>query len=215
MSQEPDKTLKIIPENASVSKFVHSLISSKLNTKYIQYHFPLAENIVSHAISFEKIGLLKSAYVQTFNRSWFEKTLHTKYYENNKVFTVINRDGETTKDYKIVYRNDYQVLNFKDATSGTLEYVGENQFKLNVDTFPVKKIFHHERQSIVHVLDSLNWKLEIEGLLTGIKTFKERVKPLNMENEEDFFSFTFRLTIKNGMTRLELEDHVEILQNIF
>ena len=219
MSQdaELDKPRKIIPEPAAVSKFIHSLISSQLNTKYIQYHCPLAENIVSHAILFEKISLLKSAYLAKFNRSWFEfeQVLNTKYYENNKVFTVITSNKAKIKDYRIVYRNDYQVLDFQDSTRGTLEYVGENQFRLNVDTFPVKKTFHHERQSIVHVLNSLNWKLEIEGLMIGIKHFEDRCKSLNMDKEDDFFSFSFRLTVKNGMTRSELEDHVEILRDIF
>ena len=200
------------------SSFIHSLISSQLNTRYIQPHYPLSDNIVSHSIPFSQITLLYHA----FKRHGITTTgLQTLYYDLDKVFSVVNRGSKTIKQFKVIYRNDYQIMDYSADIQTTLEYVGENQFLLNNDTFQVKKNYHHVRQMLLFAVESAHFNLEIEVLLEGLDTYDKRkhlfklfAKPELVDDPAILGSCSFRFIVKDGMIRDELAEHVDTLQEI-
>jgi hypothetical protein len=203
------------------SSFVHSIISSRLNTRYIQPHYPLADNIISHGVSWSTVLQLYTSYK---NQGIFTPILQTKYYDLDKVFTVAEKQSGASKQYRVIYRNDHQVLDYSPQCQSqtTIEYVGENQFILDKETFQVKKSYHHERQMILYVLDTPHFTVEIEILLDGLDTFDNRkhlfslmTKPDLMEQDPAILgSFSFRFIVKDGMVRDELNEHVDLLHEI-
>ena len=202
--------------------FVHSIISSRLNTRYIQPHYPLADNIISHATSWKVITRIYNAYK---SYGLFTACLQTKYYDLDKVYIVTQKQNETIKNYKVIYRNDHQILEYGHQAQTTLEYVGENQFFLDKETFQVKKSYHHERQMILYVLNTANFSLEIDILLVGLDTFANRKQLFNLITSEGNLelvesnpailgSFSFRFIVNDGMVRDELNEHVDVLHDI-
>lgn len=207
--------------NIALSKdsFVHTIISSELNFRYIQPSYPLSDNIISHSVPFSVIESLKS-YYQGRYLNGFTSYLKTSYFDLNKIYTVKENRSHTNtiRDYRVVYRNDYKILDHLNLNltlnSFTLEYAGENHFLLNTETFQIKKSYDHERQSFIEVMDNHHFTLEIEGLLLGISTYAERQKKLNLNLNDDKFkfeSYSFKFIVKQGMPREELQDHVSFL----
>ena len=203
-----------IKTGVSRSNLVHSIISSRLNTKYLQPHCPLSDNIISHSVSFEIIQKLVKEYK---SYGLFKPYLQTRYYDLDRVYTVTQAAGSNTKDYRVVYRNDHQVLEYESTGQTTLEYIGENNFPLDSDAFPIKKKYHHERQLVLYVLENPHFRLEIEVLLTGLDTYENR-KPLMdlaiTDNPAFLGSFSFRFLVKDGIVREDLNEHLELLQEI-
>lgn len=203
------------------SSFVHSIISSRLNKRYIQPHYPLADNIISHGVSWSTIQQLYTSYK---HQGIFTPLLHTKYYDLDKVFTVTEKHSGSSQQYRVIYRNDHQVLDYSPQCQSqtTIEYVGENQFTLDKESFQVKKNYHHERQMILYVLDSSHFTIEIEILLDGLDTFDNRKYLFSLMTKPDLVdhdpailgSFSFRFIVKDGMVRDELNEHVDLLHDI-
>ncbi len=210
------------------STFVHALISSKLNTRYIQPHYPLADNIVSHSVP---LLTLRRIYEVFKSHGFFVASLQTKYYDLDKVFTVTEKQTntnavkpDTLKQYQVIYRNDYKILDFANVAQTTLEYVGENRFNLDKESFQVKKTYHHERQLILFSLDAVNFTLELEILLEGIEKLSKRkhlfgllngsTNPELVDDPAILGSCSFRFIVKNCMVRDELNEHIDTLHEI-
>ena len=185
-------------KSISMDSFSHCIISSQLNTRYIQPHYPLSDNIVSHSVSLECLNKIKDVYENRHNRSFVSRIL-TKYYDMNRVYSVAD---DKKIEYKVIYRNDHKVLDYFNDCQTTLEYVGENQFPLNANFFQIKKKYNHERQLILQVLDTVGYRIELESLLVGLTG-----------DVESQMSHSFRLVIKS-MNKDELHEHVEILKEI-
>jgi hypothetical protein len=205
------------------SSCIHSLISSQLNTRYIQPHYPLSDNIVSHSVPLATVIMVHHAFK---HHGIFLSFLQTKYYDLDKVFCVKEKTNSPLsflKQYKVIYRNDHQVLDYySPQAQTTLEYVGENQFVLDKDTFQVKKNYHHVRQMLLFSLEAPHFTLEIEILLDGLDTMANRrhlfmilTKPDMLVNEPAILgSCSFRFIVKDGMVRDELSEHVDTLHEI-
>lgn len=198
------------------SQMAHAIVSSQLNTKYIQPHYPLADNIVSHAVPFDVLVDLKSKYSKY---GAFIPILQTKYHDLDRVFVVSETSSSKSKEYRIMYRNDQQVLRYHDSFQTTIEYIGENRFKLDVETFPIKQHYHHERQAVVHVLETPHFRLELEVLLIGLDTREGRkslmtLDPKILENPAILGSYSFQFIVKDGIVRDELIEHIETLQSL-
>jgi hypothetical protein len=214
-----------IKKDATRSGLAHSLISSRLNTRYLQPHCPLSDNIISHGVPLSVIKKLISIYR---HYGCFKSYLQTRYYDRERIYTVTQTDNRNINEYRVTYRNDHHVLEYRSSSQCTLEYVGENNFLLDCDLFPVKKNYHHERQLILYVLDDAHFSLEVECLLTGLDTYNNRKSAItsvtnsytNPENGEDSISptlhgsYSFRFIVKDGMIRDELNEHIELLQEV-
>ncbi len=198
------------------AQMAHSVVCSRLNTKYIQPHYPLSDNMVSHAVPFDTLVELKNKYA---TYGIFIPVLQTKYHDLDRVLVVSQNGSTRTKEVLIIYRNDQQVLGYVGGEQTTLEYIGENRFKLDTDSFPIKKQYHHERQAVVHVLETPQFRLELEVLLTGLDTYAGR-KPVMcldhkiLENPTILGSFSFRFIVKDGIVPDELTEHIEQLQSL-
>jgi hypothetical protein len=216
-------TNSFIADNTRLkSTFVHALISSRLNTRYIQPHYPLSDDIVSHSVPLLTLCKIYDAFK---THGMFVASLQTKYYDLDKVFSVTEKQNNANiiKQYQVIYRNDYKILDFANAGQTTLEYVGENRFNLDKETFQVKKTYHHERQLILFSLDAANFTLELEILLEGIEKISKRkhlfnlLTGMNKELVDDpaiLGSCSLRFIVKNCMVRDELNEHVDTLHEI-
>ena len=198
------------------SQMAHAVVSSHLNTKYIQPHYPLADNVVSHAVPFAVLMEIKERFSK-YGR--FVPILQTKYHDLDRVFVVSETSSSKLKEYRIMYRNDHQVLRYPSGSQTTIEYIGENRFKLDVETFPIKQRYHHERQSVVHVLDTPHFRIELEVLLIGLDTYIGRkpvlcLDPTILVNPEVLGSHSFQFIVKDGIVRDELIEHIETLQSL-
>jgi hypothetical protein len=202
--------MEIANKDLSTDAFVHTLVSSELNTRYIQPSYALSDNIISHSVPFSVVEKIKTYYESRYFK--FTSYLKTNYYELNKVYSVKENLSGIKNSYTVIYRNDYKILEYLNSNSQfTLEYVGENQFSLNKETFQIKKSYDHERQSLIEVIDTYHFTLELEGLLTGLKTYTQR--GMHKLVDEKFDSYSFKFFIKQGMSREELQDHVIFLSN--
>jgi len=200
----------------SPAQMAHSIVCSRLNTKYIQPHYPLSDNMVSHAIQFDTLIELKNKYAKY---GIFIPVLQTKYHDLDRVLVVTQSLYNSNKEVLIIYRNDQQVLTYDSGEQTTLEYIGENRFKLDNDSFPIKKQYHHERQAVVHVLETPQFRLELEVLLTGLDTYSGRKQVMSLdhkilENSMVLGSFSFRFIVKDGIVPDELSEHIEQIQSL-
>lgn len=195
-----------------MQKAAHAISSSKLNTRYIQPHCQLAEHIVSHKISPE---MYTKIYDYWYNQTSVRSYLRTQYYETDRVYQVMKNKFTKKVEYTISFRNDYMIID--NCCKDGLEYVGENRFNLKESTFPMMKRYDQERQSVVHVFDTLTHYMELELLVKGIEKYEDRLELISISSRnpdnEAFISLSFRLYLKPGIGKDEIYDILELLKS--
>lgn len=176
-------------------RFARMIEGSTLNTRFIQPSIVVADNIRSHAIDKELWSLFVDSSKQEQMES--ETLLITRYYWNQCVKTIEQSRTHTRKDYRVVWRNANKPF------KGIAEMVGENQYKVANDQFPMRKAYSYERQSLVHRFYSKTKGIYIdfEALLEGIEPYSQRLSDGFMRKHtllSNAFSFSYKIFVKPG-----------------
>lgn len=190
-----------------MDKLAIMVANSKLNCRYIHPSVKLANNIISHAITSDQWYAIYNEYIL---QNHPKKCLVTRYYDNNYILTE-TKGSYHEKNYQIIFRNHHHMI-----PEYELEYVGENNFSFDLNLFPVKHRYNHERQSITYTFTTGNVKLEMELLIKGIESYDVRLPLLNLPvkqllNNEHVFSYSYKLYCLKGITADEIKQHMEIL----
>jgi hypothetical protein len=183
-------------------------LPSPCNRVYIQPHYPLSDNVISHKITSAQFSEILKQYGDLTS---FQKTVVTKYYHEDVVLQV-NCD-KTTK----CYMTSRHSVDVGSGSESSLELVQENVVDLSVMKFPLKNKFHHERQAVLLIQDGLGYSLELEILVPGIKEPRSRLvdlsqimlfdSPESKDSEEPAaFSLSFRFMIKSST--LDVNKHI-------
>jgi len=158
----------------------------KASLIFIQPHTRLGNNIVSHSIN------------------------------NNSLLNLLDHYGLTKKDFIVVTNYYYEDLSLKvidnnincsvtypieTVDENNLELCIYNHFTLSNVRFPLRKEYHHERQSYNAVYNGDGWKIEIEILVPLIQSEKSRIENLNEllqkirsdESNDKLISISFKL----------------------
>lgn len=173
-------------------------------TVYYQPHYELADNIISHSISAER---MKTVYASFYNGN-AANILRTQYFLQDLVYTI--------EQNEIKLEVVFPVHTSRHGQSD-VECVKQNRYTLAINRFPMQMKYDHERQSVICRMVSDNYILELEALIHGIKSVQDRKCLLNthfltlIEDSENVFSLSYRLFFKKSVTDQERIKMVELL----
>lgn len=151
---------------------------------YIQPYCQLSENIVSHSIDTDTVQKV----LKKYNIKPSDFTVKTCYFYEDLVLSVSNDIVTCKVSYPVAKYND-----------NNLQLVLCNEYTLSNVRFPLRKNYHHERQSFIYKHSGNGWELELEILVPLILNPKDREKEReNIFNEDyDVISSSFRLILTN------------------
>ena len=158
----------------------------------VQPHFPLADGVISHAITPLMFLQIMNHYGINLN----DADIVTRYFHCDQILEL-NKNLDKT-----CYVDHIQ----SNLVNGVLEILTVKRINLSVMSFPINNYYHHERQSIVytkHIGSEITLRLEI--LINGIIDPKQRLKqiPALIASMEQGSSVT---DITEGLEESELEE---------
>ena len=168
-----------------------------VNTRYILPCKQLSDNVFSHAVDYE---FMEGLYKDFFRGHNVYPYICTRYYLDDKIY-------EISKQGKPSYHVVFPVSHTFHPLDG-LEFRMENRFPISIHRFPMQKRYDHERQSVMIEIETDTYSLELEGLLEGIEGNRKDItnKHFLEALEQNAFSYSFKLNLKPGITKEEIEE---------
>lgn len=188
--------------NRSKLCLLADIVKSRANVRFVQPHFPWADNIISHRISKESFSKLQEIYEPA------ETHVVTRYYETDRVLTHRYNSAVNSNEVSCTVQYHQGVIEHSP-----LEAIQLAEFPISVSCFPGLIQYHSERQSVEYIKRRASYTFCLEMLLEGIRNPMVVLSESSsnaIENER-VISYSYRFYL-HDITKAALMDHLVTLE---